>query len=67
MRNRQKGKGLSSGLGCLCWETETYSSECCDENDYHAQEIGNIGGGVVYLTDEDGNILTDEFGNPLIA
>ena len=29
--------------GCLCWDSNTYSRECCDD-DYHAQGIGNITG-----------------------
>ena len=28
--------------GCLCWETNTYSRECCDGDDYHAQGLGSI-------------------------
>lgn len=28
--------------GCLCWDTNTYSRECCDGDDYHAQGIGSI-------------------------
>lgn len=26
--------------GCLCWETETYSPECCDPEDRYAEEMG---------------------------
>ena len=29
--------------GCLCWDTNTYSRECCDD-DYRSQGIGNITG-----------------------
>tara|TARA_R110000803_G_scaffold1617_5_gene5144 strand:+ start:1861 stop:2025 length:165 start_codon:yes stop_codon:yes gene_type:complete len=29
------------GRGCLCWETATYSSECCDGS-MQAQGIGVI-------------------------
>jgi len=29
--------------GCLCWETNTYSTECCD-GDFRSQGIGNITG-----------------------
>lgn len=28
--------------GCLCWDTNTYSRECCDGDDYHAQGLGSI-------------------------
>ena len=29
--------------GCLCWETNTYSRECCD-GEYQSQGIGSITG-----------------------
>ena len=33
--------------GCLCWETSTYSIECCDGS-VRAQGVGSV-----YFTDED--------------
>ncbi len=33
--------------GCLCWDTNTYSRECCDEDDYRAQGIGSIHGNIL--------------------
>lgn len=30
--------------GCLCWDTNTYSRDCCDGDDHKAQGIGNITG-----------------------
>ena len=30
-----------SGRACLCWDTNTYSRECCDGS-IHAQGIGVI-------------------------
>jgi len=36
--------------GCLCWETSTYSIECCDGS-VRAQGVGSV-----YFTDEDSNL-----------
>jgi hypothetical protein len=36
-----------SRRGCLCWDTNTYSRECCDGS-VRAQGVGSI-----YLTDEE--------------
>jgi|TARA_R100000482_G_scaffold124887_1_gene79654 hypothetical protein len=33
--------------GCLCWDTNTYSRECCDGDDYHTQGIGSIYGNIL--------------------
>ena len=53
--------------GCLCWETNTYSRECCDGNDYHAQGIGSIYGNILigdsltlsgFAVAQDGTITT---------
>jgi hypothetical protein len=41
--------------GCLCWETNTYSRECCD-GDYHSQGIGSITGSG--LPDLDCSLIT---------
>ena len=30
--------------GCLCWETATYSPECCDPDDRYAEQIGRTRG-----------------------
>jgi len=30
--------------GCLCWDTNTYSRDCCDGDDHKAQGVGNITG-----------------------
>ena len=43
--SRTSPKG--SRRGCLCWETSTYSIDCCDGS-VHAQGVGSV-----YLTDEE--------------
>ena len=52
--------------GCLCWETNTYSRECCD-GDYHSQGIGSIYGNILsgdsltlsgFTVAQDGTITT---------
>ena len=42
--------------GCLCWDTNTYSRECCDGDDYHSQGIGSITGSG--LLDLDCSLIT---------
>lgn len=37
--------------GCLCWDSETYSRECCDGS-YHAQGIGQTLSALIPFSDQ---------------
>ena len=39
MKKKRKSVNLGK-TGCLCWDTATYSPECCDPEDRYAEEIG---------------------------
>lgn len=39
MKKKRKSVNLGK-TGCLCWELQTYSPECCDPDDRYAEEIG---------------------------
>lgn len=49
MRNRNVKPPVPNDdrRGCLCWDTNTYSRECCDGDDYRAQGIGSVYGNVL--------------------
>jgi len=46
--------------GCLCWDSNTYSVECCDGDDYHSQGIGNITKYLFSLYTEEGEKFIQE-------
>ena len=51
----------SSGTrGCLCRDRDTYSIECCNDQDYMAQGIGSLTGPIGYLKQENFDFLLQE-------
>jgi hypothetical protein len=51
----------SSGRrGCLCRDRDTYSIECCDDQDYMRQGIGNLTGPIGFLLQENGDYILQE-------
>jgi hypothetical protein len=51
--------------GCLCWDTNTYSSECCD-GDIRAQGIGVITRADYFLLQEDNALILKEDNGKII-
>jgi hypothetical protein len=51
--------------GCLCWDTDTYSSECCD-GDIRAQGIGVITRADYFLLQEDNALILKEDNGKII-
>ena len=51
--------------GCLCWDTDTYSSECCD-GDIRAQGIGVITRADYFLLQEDNALILQEDNGKII-
>ena len=51
--------------GCLCWDTDTYSSECCD-GDIRAQGIGVITRTDYFLLQEDNALILKEDNGKII-
>ena len=51
----------SSGRrGCLGSDRDTYSIECCDDQDYMRQGIGNLTGPIGFLLQENGDYILQE-------
>ena len=51
----------SSGRrACLCRDKDTYSIECCNDQDYMAQGIGSLTGPIGFLLQEDGDYILQE-------
>ena len=51
--------------GCLCWDTNKYSSECCD-GDIRAQGIGVITRADYFLLQEDNALILKEDNGKII-
>jgi len=50
----------SGTRACLCRDKDTYSIECCNDQDYMAQGIGNITGPIGFLLQENGDYILQE-------
>ena len=50
----------SGTRACLCRDKDTYSIECCNDQDYMAQGIGSITGPIGFLLQEDGHCILQE-------
>jgi len=50
----------SGTRACLCRDRDTYSIECCNDQDYMAQGIGSITGSIKFLLQEDGYYILQE-------
>ena len=71
-RERELERGVFSGgairgvarvervRASLCWDSNTYSVECCDGDDYHSQGIGNITKYLFSLYTEEGEKFIQE-------
>lgn len=49
----------SSQRGCLCWDTNTYSKECCNGS-MRSQGIGSITRVQDFLAQENGDFILQE-------
>jgi len=50
----------SNKRACLCRDKDTYSIECCDDQDYMRQGIGKLTGPIGFLLQENGDYILQE-------
>lgn len=50
----------SNTRACLCRDGHTYSINCCNDQDYMAQGIGNLTGPIGFLLQENGDYILQE-------